>query len=206
MRLFVSTMKKEGAFALEWAAHRLAIGFDRFLAHTNDCEGESDMIPERLAELGHAAHERNVEIRARRVQTTALMRADAHPLRAQSEWFARLDIDEFVNVKLDDGRLLMNSVRGSPNSPLATLDLGYRAERNYCQVGDRSIERSASPRAEWLTRLTVPVLSDLREAAVIWRRARIRVFPGEAGPLKLWLRLNPLIARSWTLERAAHRG
>lgn len=105
MRLIVSTMKNEGAFILEWAAHHLAIGFDRFLVYTNDCEDGTDAIWARLAELGYAAHERNDDIRARGVQKTALMRADTHPLRAKAEWITSLDVDEFINVKLGEGRI-----------------------------------------------------------------------------------------------------
>ncbi|MEM7525037.1 MAG: glycosyltransferase family 2 protein, partial [Pseudomonadota bacterium] len=105
MRLIVTAMKNEGPFILEWAAFHLAIGFDRFLVYTNDCDDGTDAIWARLAALGHGAHEVNDDIRARGVQKTALMRADDHPLTAEAEWIACLDADEFVNVKVGDGSL-----------------------------------------------------------------------------------------------------
>ncbi|MEL7463569.1 MAG: glycosyltransferase family 2 protein [Pseudomonadota bacterium] len=105
MRLIVTAMKNEGAVSLEWAAHHLAIGFDRFLVYTNDCEDGTDAIWRRLAELGYGAQVDNDDIRARGVQKTALMRADDHPLVADAEWLACLDVDEFVNVKHGEGRL-----------------------------------------------------------------------------------------------------
>ena len=105
MRLIVTAMKNEGPFILEWAAHHLATGFDKFLVYTNDCEDGTDAIWERLAELGYGAHERNDDIKARGVQKTALMRADEHALVAAADWLACLDVDEFVNVKTGEGRL-----------------------------------------------------------------------------------------------------
>ncbi len=345
MRLIVTAMKNEGPFILEWAAHHLAIGFDRFLIYTNDCEDGTDAIWERLAALGFAEHERNDDIRPRGVQKTALMRADSHPLRQEAEWLLCLDIDEFVNVKRGEGRLedlfalspeadmialawrrfgaagrarwrdepvtalyrraapeacpfpfhnygikslwradagwarlgvhrplepdparlaalrvtnaegaalpghaekglwlrpetagygaaqinhyalrsaecfLMKAARGLPNSRRSALDLGYWAERNFNQVEDRSIERSAPLRDEWLARLRAdPVLSRLHEDACAWRRERIATLLGEAEPLALWLRLivtetaalpaeaaaalNSLVAKSWAMGRA----
>ena len=34
----VSTMKNEGPYILEWVAHYKALGFDRIVVCTNDCE------------------------------------------------------------------------------------------------------------------------------------------------------------------------
>ncbi len=105
MRLIVTAMKNEGPFILEWVAHHLAVGFDRFLTYTNDCEDGTDAIWARLAALGYGAHERNDRIKARGIQKTALMRADDHPLTADAEWLSCLDVDEFVNVKSGAGTL-----------------------------------------------------------------------------------------------------
>ena len=105
MRLIVTAMKNEGAFILEWAAHHLAIGFDKFLVYTNDCDDGTDAIWRRLAALGYGEQVDNDQIKARGVQKTALMRADEHPLTAEAEWIACLDVDEFVNVKYGAGDL-----------------------------------------------------------------------------------------------------
>lgn len=105
MRLIVTAMKNEGPFILEWVAYHLSIGFDRFLVYTNDCEDGTDAIWNRLAELGYGAHVVNDDIKQRGVQKTALMRADEHPLRAKAEWISCLDCDEFLNIRLGEGRL-----------------------------------------------------------------------------------------------------
>lgn len=105
MRLIVTAMKNEGPFILEWVAYHLSIGFDRFLTYSNDCEDGTDLIWDRLAELGYGAHERNHDILPRGVQKTALLRADGHPLTEEATWIACLDVDEFLNVKRGEGRL-----------------------------------------------------------------------------------------------------
>ena len=52
MRLIVSTMKDEGPFILEWVAHYLALGFDHFIINSNDCSDGTDLILQRLQDLG----------------------------------------------------------------------------------------------------------------------------------------------------------
>lgn len=36
--MIVTMMKNEGPYIVEWVAHHLAVGFDRFLVFTNDCD------------------------------------------------------------------------------------------------------------------------------------------------------------------------
>jgi hypothetical protein len=118
---------------------------------------------------------------------------------------------------------LVKSERGLPNSRITDLDLGYWAERNYNQVEELSIQRRVPAMREKLAELMAdPELARLHEATCAWRRARIAALLDEREPLALFLRiivtetsaalpasprrLNPLIARSWELERAAKKG
>ncbi|MEM7547838.1 MAG: glycosyltransferase family 2 protein [Pseudomonadota bacterium] len=111
--------------------------------------------------------------------------------------------------------------RGLPNSKITDLDLGYWAERNFNQVEDISIHRVAPRMQAKLNELMEDAtLRDLHQAACDWHRSRINALLQEAAPLKLFLRLlstqtavlpprmaaqlNPLIARSWEMDRA-HR-
>ena len=48
----LTTMKNEGAFLLEWFAHHKALGFDRFLICTNDCEDPTTDMVVRLSKMG----------------------------------------------------------------------------------------------------------------------------------------------------------
>ena len=98
-------MKNEGPYLLEWLAFHRAIGFDRFLIFTNDCEDGSDQMADRLAELGIIEHHRNDDYQKRGPQWTAL---NSQPLRKalrQARWACHLDIDEFLNIKTGTGLL-----------------------------------------------------------------------------------------------------
>ncbi|MEM7268243.1 MAG: glycosyltransferase family 2 protein [Pseudomonadota bacterium] len=118
---------------------------------------------------------------------------------------------------------LVKCARGLPNSKITDLDLGYWAERNFNQVEDTSIARRLPAMKEKLAELkSDPVLADLHDEAVQWHRGKIRTLLSEREPLKLFLRiittetsvlsglgarqLNPLIARSWEMDRAHRKG
>lgn len=104
--LALLTQKNEGAFLLEWFAHHLATGFDKVLVYSNDCLDGSDLMLDRLSELGYCAHVRNDgPYDDRGIQFTALKLAEKHPLVKEADWILSMDIDEFVNVKVGDHTL-----------------------------------------------------------------------------------------------------
>jgi hypothetical protein len=103
--LLILTVKNEGSFLLEWLAHHLACGFDHVLAFSNDCSDGTDLMLDRLAELGHVTHVRNGVPHDERPQWAALKMADKHPLMRQAEWVLHADIDEFVNIHVGDRTL-----------------------------------------------------------------------------------------------------
>ena len=102
--LFISTMKNEGPYILEWLAYHKAIGFTDFLVYTNDCTDGSDLMLDRLAASGHLVHERNDVLR-RGPHKSALKYALAHPLYAQADWVFVGDADEFLNVRTGNGHI-----------------------------------------------------------------------------------------------------
>lgn len=105
--LTLACMKNEGAGILEWVAYHRAIGVDHFLIFTNDCEDGSDLIWQRLAQLGLATHRDNTARSAKaaliKPQTRALVRAIAEPVYEQAEWVLVIDADEFLNIHAGDG-------------------------------------------------------------------------------------------------------
>ncbi|MBK5934347.1 glycosyl transferase family 2 [Rhodovulum imhoffii] len=103
--LAVLTVKNEAAFLLEWLAHHRAIGFTDFLVLSNDCEDSTDRMLDRLQEMGWLTHVPNPGPHDKGPQWQALRLASAHPLFAQADWVAMLDIDEFVNIHVEDGSL-----------------------------------------------------------------------------------------------------
>lgn len=104
--LAILTQRNEGAFLLDWLAHHRAVGFTDFLVFSNDCQDGSDLMLDRLAQMGVLAHLPNLPPYDKAgIQFSAMKRAADHPLVAQADWILPLDIDEFVNIHVGDRSL-----------------------------------------------------------------------------------------------------
>lgn len=103
--LAILCVKNEGAFLLEWLAHHRATGFTDFLVFSNDCSDGTDLMLDRLAEMGWLTHLRNDGGAEEGPQWAALKAADKLPLMRQADWVLVLDIDEFVNIHTGGRRL-----------------------------------------------------------------------------------------------------
>lgn len=103
--LAIATLRNEGAFLLEWLAHHRACGFTDFLIFTNDCDDGTDLMLDRLADMGWLTHIRNPGPHEEGPQWAALKAADRHPLTRAADWVLVLDIDEFVNIHAGDRSL-----------------------------------------------------------------------------------------------------
>lgn len=103
--LAILTVRNEAAFLLEWLAHHRAVGFTDFLVFSNDCDDGTDVVLDRLDDLGQLTHVRNVGPFEKGVQWVALNTADKHPLVKQADWIMPIDIDEFVNIHVGDHTL-----------------------------------------------------------------------------------------------------
>ena len=93
-------VKNEGAFLIEWLAHHRACGFTDFLVYSNDCSDGTDLMLDRLAQLGWLTHVRNDGPHDEGPQWAMLKAADKHPLVKQADWLLFCDIDEFVNIHI----------------------------------------------------------------------------------------------------------
>lgn len=101
--LAVLTVRNEGAFLLEWLAHHRAVGFTDFLVFSNDCQDGTDLILDRLHEMGLLTHVRNDGPYGEGgIQFTAYKMAEKVEIVQQADWIATLDVDEFVNVHVGD--------------------------------------------------------------------------------------------------------
>jgi hypothetical protein len=103
--LLVLTVKNEAAFLLEWLAHHRACGFTDVLAFSNDCTDGTDLMLDRLADMGGLTHVRNQGPHAEGPQWAALKAADRHPLRRDADWVLFCDVDEFVNIHVGSRKL-----------------------------------------------------------------------------------------------------
>ncbi len=97
--VIMTTMKNEGPFLLEWIAHNLTIGFTGFVVFTNNCDDGTDLMVQRLEELGYCSHRPNDVSDGSPPQHKALRRATAHPWVKEADWLMCLDVDEFVNLR-----------------------------------------------------------------------------------------------------------
>lgn len=104
-RTIVTTMKNEGPFILEWIAYNRWLGFTDFLVYTNDCDDGTDLLMDRLHEMGVVCHERNKNYTKSGPQRKALRRAKFHPVVEKSDWLMSLDVDEFINIHVGEGKL-----------------------------------------------------------------------------------------------------
>ncbi|OUS04178.1 hypothetical protein A9Q96_14545 [Rhodobacterales bacterium 52_120_T64] len=103
--LIVTCMRDEGPFILEWLAHHKAIGFTDFLIYSNDCGDGTDLMLDRLAEMGEITHIRNPPLGKKTVQWQALSDAATQPVMQEVDWIYGTDVDEFLNIKPGEGHL-----------------------------------------------------------------------------------------------------
>ena len=104
--LAVLTVRNEAAFLLEWLAHQQTVGFKDFLVFSNDCQDGTDVMLDRLAEMGQLTHVRNTgPYDQGGIQFTALKAAAKMDIVRKAEWLLPLDVDEFVNIHVGDGTL-----------------------------------------------------------------------------------------------------
>ncbi|MEM9852760.1 MAG: glycosyltransferase family 2 protein, partial [Pseudomonadota bacterium] len=86
------------------AYHRV-VGFDRICVYTNNCNDGTDAMLMRLEALGYVHHFRNDVPEGKKPQPNALNLADENPIVTDSDWVLVMDADEFLNVKIADGRV-----------------------------------------------------------------------------------------------------
>ncbi len=98
-RIIMTTMKNEGPFLLEWVAYNLTIGFTGFVIFTNDCDDGTDLMAQRLEELGYCSHRPNPIRAGDNPQHKALLRARTHPWVQRADWLICMDVDEFINLR-----------------------------------------------------------------------------------------------------------
>ena len=101
----ITCLKDEGPFLIEWLAYHKAIGFERVIAGANDCtDGSAEML-ERLAALGEVDYFPFTKAAGKGAQYTfADILDDTDTINAQ-DWLCWLDLDEFLNIHVGDGRL-----------------------------------------------------------------------------------------------------
>lgn len=101
----LSMMKDEGHCLVEWVAYHHYLGFDNICVYTNNCTDGTDEMLIRLQELGYCKHFENVVPEDKKPQPHALALATKNPEVMDSAWILTMDADEFLSIKVGDGRL-----------------------------------------------------------------------------------------------------
>lgn len=105
--VIVTCMKDEGPFILEWLAWHRAVGVTDFVVFTNDCSDGTDLMLDRLQDLGLVLHLPNPAISAGHSAFQPAALNFAHGLKQvrEADYFISMDVDEFLNIRAGTGHL-----------------------------------------------------------------------------------------------------
>lgn len=101
----VSCMRNEAPFLLEWVAYHSVLGFDRIFVYTNACTDGTDLMLERLQQMGVLTHVRNPMSEGLGPQESAMQHFLSLDDVQQLDWVLHIDADEFLNVQTGQGRV-----------------------------------------------------------------------------------------------------
>ena len=135
-KIIVSTMKDEGPYLLEWIAHHLSIGFEHFVIYSNDCSDGTNLMLNRLDELGIVTHFENPLGPTRRdPQRSAYSRARRAARVQAAEWVMILDADEFLNIRCGSGSVvdLIERCEGADAISLCWQMIGSSGETSFSE-------------------------------------------------------------------------
>jgi hypothetical protein len=100
-----SAMRNEGPFLFDWIAYHKSIGFDQICIVTNDCTDGSYPLLKKLSDAGVIVHiDQNVP-KGVSPQKSAVEHAEKMTLLTDGDWAIFLDADEYLNVKLGNGKV-----------------------------------------------------------------------------------------------------
>ncbi|MCU4653691.1 glycosyltransferase family 2 protein [Roseibacterium sp. SDUM158016] len=102
----LTMMRDEAPSLLEWVAFQQVIGFDRIFVYTNDCRDGTDAMLDRLTQIGAPVTRRDNPVPPDgKPQPLALRAAQKDLSILDTDWLIVLDADEFLSIKVGDGRL-----------------------------------------------------------------------------------------------------
>ncbi len=132
----VTPMKNEGPFILEWLAYHQLVGINDFIVFTNDCSDGTDLILERLDEMGHVRHLPNpscVTGKEGGHHWAAMAYVDAMGRLRRSDWFVSFDVDEFICIKTGGRQLidLLGEVQGADFISMNQRNFGCAGIETY---------------------------------------------------------------------------
>ena len=125
----VTCMKNEGPFLLEWLAYHRSIGVKKFVVFTNDCTDGTDLMLDRLDEMGLVTHLPNPAsfVNSTFFQPTALKFAAELPQVKRSDYVMAIDVDEFVAIRSGQGQFRDLLAAAGPFHALSMSELNFNS-------------------------------------------------------------------------------
>ncbi len=123
-----TTMKNEGPYMLEWLAYHRSLGAEHFIIFTNDCDDGTDLIAQRLTDMGLATHVDNSVGEGGNPQHQMLRRVRRQPKLKDSDWTMCLDVDEFWNIRVGDNSFhaLIEAVEGKAGKAVDAISFAWK--------------------------------------------------------------------------------
>jgi len=130
--LVATCMKDEGPFILEWIAWHKSIGIDNFVVYTNHCTDGTDLILDRLQDMGEVRHLPNPALATGSTyyQPAALAAVQELPEFEAADFFISMDVDEFINVRVGSGNLSDLLTASGPFDALSMTELNHGSNGN----------------------------------------------------------------------------
>lgn len=164
--VLVSTMKNEGAYALEFVAHHRVLGFDGIYIASNDCTDGTDVLLDALSEAGaiYHAHNQVPEGAGPSHHGYSLLREQFGLNRA--EWLMALDVDEFLYVSLPGGTVAdLTSIVGNDADVIAISSLTFGDGQAWRPLDPQRVCRRFTRRVPDLHPTNGPIKSLNRDPA-----------------------------------------
>ncbi len=125
--MIATCMKDEGPFILEWIAWHQSIGIDDFVVFSNDCSDGTDLILDRLDEMGLVQHLPNPAVLSDRPDFQPYALAYTPHLTAfkKADFFISMDVDEFINIRHGNGHITDLLKATGPFDALSISELNH---------------------------------------------------------------------------------
>ena len=190
----ITPMKNEGPFILEWVAYHRLIGVNDIMVFSNGCEDGSDLLLDRLDDLGYIRHYQNPTsiLETQQHHLTAIRYANTFTRLKRSDWILSLDADEFLCVNAGKGHVfdLLDAVpEGTEVISLNQLNFGCNGHRHY-EDGGLQMDRFTAchaPLGDWNGKGRRGVKSLVKEGANYRRLSNHSPKPRPRGPAMNWV-------------------
>ncbi|MGR3513798.1 MAG: glycosyltransferase family 2 protein [Paracoccaceae bacterium] len=147
----VTTMRNEGPFILDWVAYHMGVGVTHFLVYTNDCDDETEALLDALAMRGLVTRVDNPVEPGQKPQRLALNDAAAHPVVRRADAVVVMDVDEYINIHVGEGRL-MDLFRAAGDPDLISMTWRLFGTSGVTTYDDRPVAEQFTHSAPRLTR------------------------------------------------------